>query len=45
MDHELVILTHRIDWKSVDKDFPIYYSLKGRQEVPVEKMVGTMILK
>jgi hypothetical protein len=25
MDHELVILAQRIDWKSVDKEFSIYY--------------------
>src|ERR1035437_4270797 len=45
MDHELVILAQRIDWKSVDKEFSIYYPYMGRQAVPVRKMVGSMILK
>ena len=45
MDHDLVLLAQRIDWKSVDKEFSIYYPYMGRQAVPVRKMVGTMILK
>ena len=45
MDHELVLLAQRIDWKSVDKEFSIYYPYMGRRAVPVRKMVGNMILK
>jgi IS5 family transposase len=45
MDHELVLLTLRIDWKSVDKEFSIYYPYMGRKAIPVRKMVGSMILK
>jgi IS5 family transposase len=45
MDHELVLLAQRIDWKSVDKEFSIYYPYMGRRAVPVRKMVGSMILK
>src|ERR1035437_5032157 len=45
MDHELVILAQRIDWKSVDKEFSIYYPYMERQAVPVRKMVVSMILK
>ena len=45
MDHELVLLAHRIDWKSVDKEFSIYYPYMGRKAIPVRKMVGSMILK
>lgn len=45
MNHELVVLTHRIDWDSVDKDFAGYYHYTGRPAIPVRKMVGSMILK
>ena len=45
MDHELVLLANRIDWKSVDKEFSIYYPYMGRRAVLVRKMVGSMILK
>src|SRR4030066_1428977 len=45
MDHELVLLANRIDWKSVDKEFSIYYPYMGRRAVPIRKMVGSMILK
>lgn len=45
MKHELVELTHRIDWKSVEKDFGIYYSETGRPAVPLRKMLGGMLLK
>jgi transposase, IS5 family len=45
MDHELVLLAQRIDWKSVDKEFSIYYPYMGRKAIPVRKMVGSMILK
>jgi len=34
MDHELVLLAQRIDWKSVDKEFSIYYPYMGRRAVP-----------
>lgn len=45
MDHEIVLLAQRIDWKSVDKEFSIYYPYMGRKAIPVRKMVGCMILK
>ena len=45
MDHELVLLAQRIDWKSVDKEFSIYYPYMGRRAVPVRKMAGSMIMK
>ena len=40
MEHELVLLAQRIDWKSVDKDFSIYYPHMGRPAVPIRKMVA-----
>ena len=45
MDHELVILSKRIDWDSVEKEFSVYYPELGRPAVPVRKMVGSMLLK
>ena len=45
MKHELVELTQRINWKSVEKDFGPYYSEMGRPAVPIRKMVGCMLLK
>ena len=45
MKHELVELTQRIKWKSVEKDFASYYVDMGRPAVPVWKMVACMLLK
>jgi hypothetical protein len=30
MNHELIELSKRINWKSVEKDFIVYYSATGR---------------
>jgi IS5 family transposase len=45
MEHELVLLTQRIDWEKVEKEFSIYYPELGRPAVPIRKMVGSMLLK
>ena len=45
MEHELVLLTQRIDWEKVEKDFSVYYPELGRPAVPIRKMVGSMLLK
>jgi len=45
MNHELVELSKRINWKSVEKDFITYYSATGRPAVPLRKMIGSMLLK
>ena len=45
MNHELIELSLRIDWKSVVKYFEEYYHYTGRPAVPVRKMVGSMLLK
>lgn len=45
MDHELVQLSHRINWESVEQDFAGYFSENGRPGVPVRKMVGLLLLK
>jgi hypothetical protein len=33
MKHELVVLSQRIDWKSIEKDFALYYADMGRPAV------------
>ena len=45
LEHELVLLSHRIDWEKVDKEFSIYYPELGRPAVPIRRMVGSMLLK
>jgi IS5 family transposase len=45
MQHELVVLSQRIDWEKVEKDFSVYYPELGRPAVPIRKMVGSMLLK
>ena len=37
MNHELVELSRRINWESVDKDFEEYYHYTGRPAVSVRK--------
>lgn len=43
--HSLVILSHRIAWGSIDKEFEQYYSKEGRPSVPTRTMVGLLMLK
>jgi IS5 family transposase len=43
--HALVVLRHRIDWTSIDKEFEQYYSDSGRPSVPTRTMVGLLMLK
>jgi len=45
MKHELVLLSQKIDWDKVEKDFSVYYPGLGRPAVPIKKMVGSMLLK
>jgi IS5 family transposase len=45
LDHELCILSKKIDWDSVEKDFEPYYSEIGRPSVPIRRMVGLLLLK
>ena len=45
IEHELVILSKKIDWDEVEKYFEKYYSEIGRPSVPVRKMVGLILLK
>ena len=45
MNHELCILSKRIDWESIEKDFSIYYSEIGRPSVPIRRMIGLLLLR
>jgi transposase, IS5 family len=45
MEHELVLLSQKIEWEKVEKEFSIYYPELGRPAVPIRKMVGSMLLK
>jgi transposase, IS5 family len=44
-EHSLVVLSRRIDWGSIDKEFEQYYSKEGRPSVPTRTMVGLLMLK
>ena len=43
--HELVILAHRIDWKSFEDEFASLYSHTGQPGMPIRMMVGLLLLK
>jgi IS5 family transposase len=43
--HSLIILAHKIDWISINKEFEQYYSKEGRPSVPTRTMVGLLLLK
>ncbi len=45
LDHELCILSKKIDWDSIEKEFSIYYSEIGRPSVPIRRMTGLLLLK
>lgn len=45
MNHELVLLADKIDWKFFEKDFASLYSSTGQPGMPVRLMVGCLMLK
>ena len=45
LEHELCILSHQIDWDSIEQDFSVYYSEIGRPSVPIRRMVALLLLK
>ena len=45
LNHELCILSKKIDWDSIEEDFSFYYSDIGRPSVPIRRMVGLLLLK
>jgi len=45
LNHELVLLSDKIEWDYFDSNFDKYYSSKGRPSMPVRLMVGCLLLK
>jgi transposase, IS5 family len=45
LNHELVILSHKINWAELENDFDRYYSKIGRPSVPIRKLAGLLLLK
>lgn len=45
MDHELVLLTKKIDWGHFEEEFKQYYSNTGQPSMPIRLMVGSLMLK
>ena len=45
LEHELCILSHKINWDLVEEEFSVYYSEIGRPSVPIRRMIGLLLLK
>lgn len=45
MQHELVLLNEKIEWKSLEQEFAPLYSATGTPSKPIRMMVGLLILK
>ncbi len=45
LDHELCILSKKINWDSIEDGFSIYYSKIGRPSVPIRRMIALLLLK
>jgi len=45
MNHELVLLSNKIDWKHFETSLSQYYSNTGQPAMPIRFMVGCLILK
>lgn len=45
LQHELVLLANKIDWRYFDKEFAPLYSNTGQSSNPIRLMVGCLILK
>jgi len=45
VDHQLVILADRIDWKYFEQTFAGHYSHTGQPAMPIRFMVGCLLLK
>lgn len=43
--HELVLLSHQIDWNTFEDEFRNLYSHTGQPGIPIRMMVGLLILK
>ena len=43
-NHELCLLSKKIDWDQVEKDFSEYYCTNnGRPSIPIRKIVGVIL--
>jgi len=45
MNHELVLLSKKIDWNYFEKEFSQFYSNTGQPSMPIRLMVGSLLLK
>lgn len=45
MQHQLVLLSEKIDWKSLEREFTPLYSTTGTPAKPIRLMSGLLILK
>lgn len=45
MNHEMVLLADKIDWKYFENEFSQYYSNTGQPSMPIRFMVGCLLLK
>ncbi|MFT4782268.1 MAG: IS5 family transposase [Pseudohongiellaceae bacterium] len=45
LDHELVLLTNKIDWSYFEEAFDEYYSNIGRPSMTIGLMFGYLLLK
>ena len=46
LDHQLCLLSKKIDWDKVEEDFSQYYCAdNGRPSIPIRKIVGVILLK
>lgn len=44
-NHDLIVLSNRIDWKEFENSFSELYSHTGQPGVPIRTMVGLLLLK
>jgi len=44
-NHELVVLSHQVDWSEFENSFSPLYSHTGQPGVPIRTMVGLLLLK
>jgi IS5 family transposase len=45
LNHELVLLTQKLNWEEAENYFTKYFSEIGRPSIPIRKLVGLLLLK
>jgi len=45
LDHELLLLSNKIDWNYFEKEFSSFYSNTGKPAMSIRLMVGSLMLK